>query len=68
LAVVGGAEPDIGWYGNGTPKGSGLGTRIIKATTGQIHATLSYDPMHKGTRAVLKLPMPTGIIADNPFV
>jgi two-component sensor histidine kinase len=51
-------DDGVGWTGDGPPKGSGLGTRIIKATTSQVHATLSYDPGHKGTRAVLELPVP----------
>lgn len=61
-------DDGIGWDGTGTPKGSGLGTRIIKATSGQVHATLSYDPAHKGTRAVLDLPVPAGGIAEDPIV
>ena len=57
-------DDGIGWNGSGTPKGSGLGTRILKATTSQVHATLSYDPAHKGTRAVLEIPIPKEPAAD----
>jgi two-component sensor histidine kinase len=61
-------DDGVGWNGNGTPKGSGLGTRIIKATTGQLHATLSYDAQHKGTRVVLDMPVPESGAAEDPIV
>jgi two-component sensor histidine kinase len=50
-----GVEDDgIGWQGAGTPKGSGLGSRIIAAIGKSLGATLSYDPGHHGTRAVFE--------------
>ena len=44
----------IGWSGEGTPQGSGLGSRIIKAMAANLHTAVTYDPTHRGTRAVLE--------------
>jgi hypothetical protein len=47
-------DDGIGWAGVGTPQGSGLGSRIIKATAKSLQADVAYDPAHSGTRAVLE--------------
>jgi two-component sensor histidine kinase len=35
------------------PKGTGLGTKVIRAMAQSLQAELSYDPAHNGVRAVL---------------
>jgi two-component sensor histidine kinase len=35
------------------PRGTGLGTKVIRAMAQSLQATLSYDPGHTGVRAVL---------------
>jgi two-component sensor histidine kinase len=48
-------DDGVGWQGRGTPKGSGLGSRIIAAIGKSLNARLTYDPAHAGTRAVFEL-------------
>lgn len=42
-----GIEPDA------TPKGTGLGTKVIRAMAKSLQAQLSYDLKHRGVRAIL---------------
>jgi two-component sensor histidine kinase len=35
------------------PRGTGLGTKVIKAMAQSLHAELRYDPAHEGVRAIL---------------
>ncbi len=36
-----------------SPKGTGLGTKVIRAMAQSLQAELHYDPAHSGVRAVL---------------
>jgi two-component sensor histidine kinase/CheY-like chemotaxis protein len=47
-------DDGIGWTGVGTPQGSGLGSRIIKAMASNLRSTVIYDAARSGTRAVLE--------------
>jgi two-component sensor histidine kinase len=42
-----GIEADV------APKGTGLGAKVIRAMAKSLHATLSYDPEHRGVKAIL---------------
>jgi two-component sensor histidine kinase len=46
-------DDGIGWQGTGEARGSGVGTRIIRAMAASLGSALIYDPTHKGTRATL---------------
>ena len=46
-------DDGIGWSGTGAPKGTGLGSRVIKAMAASLQASLAYAPGGRGTRAVL---------------
>lgn len=43
-------DDGIGWNGQGAIKGSGLGTRIVRAMMVNLDSALSYDPDAAGTR------------------
>lgn len=47
-------DDGVGWRGVGAPKGSGVGTRVIKAMASNLKASLSYDDRHAGTRVTLE--------------
>lgn len=46
-------DDGVGWSGEGTPLGSGLGSRILRAMGTNLRARVEYDPAHRGTRATL---------------
>lgn len=46
-------DDGIGWNGSDTPKGSGLGTRIITAMARGLEGTFRYEAGNRGTRASL---------------
>ncbi len=46
-------DDGIGWTGEGTAKGTGLGSRIIRAMASNLRSALTYAPGISGTRAVL---------------
>lgn len=49
-------DDGVGFSSDGTakPKGTGVGTRVIKAMASNLRATLRYDTEHTGTRVVLE--------------
>ena len=47
-------DDGIGWTGDEAPKGTGVGSRIIKAMASSLKSSLSYDARHAGTRVVLE--------------
>jgi two-component sensor histidine kinase len=50
-------DDGVGWSDDAKPKGTGVGTRIIKAMATNLKASLSYDESHKGTRVVMEFPV-----------
>ena len=46
-------DDGIGWTGEGEAKGTGLGSRIIRAMASNLRSALTYAPGRSGTRAVL---------------
>ena len=46
-------DDGIGWTGEGEAKGTGLGSRIIRAMASNLRSALTYVPGESGTRAVL---------------
>jgi two-component sensor histidine kinase len=44
----------IGWREGAKPKGTGVGTRVIKAMAGNLKGTLIYDDRPVGTRVVVE--------------
>ena len=47
-------DDGIGWNGTGEPKGTGVGTRVIKAMASNLKSSLTYDVAHAGTRVVME--------------
>lgn len=50
-------DDGIGWRGEGTARGTGLGTRVVKAMAGSLGAELHYDAPERGTRIRLDFPV-----------
>lgn len=50
-------DDGIGWRGEGTARGTGLGTRVVKAMAGSLGAELTYDAPTRGTRIRLDFPV-----------
>ncbi|WIJ26505.1 histidine kinase dimerization/phosphoacceptor domain -containing protein [Devosia sp. RR2S18] len=50
-------DDGIGWNGTGTPKGTGLGSRIVKAMAHSLGATVNYTSPGGGTRVQLQFPI-----------
>ena len=48
-------DDGVGWTGEGQPRGSGLGSRILKAMGTNLRAQVIYDESYCGTRATLTL-------------
>ncbi|MDB5651295.1 MAG: putative hybrid histidine kinase, partial [Hyphomicrobiales bacterium] len=46
-------DDGVGWSEEDAPKGTGLGTRIIKAMATNLRSTVHFEPTHPGTRATL---------------
>ena len=47
-------DDGVGWRGTGTPRGSGLGSRIIQAMAASLQSKVQYDAAAAGTRATLR--------------
>jgi two-component sensor histidine kinase/CheY-like chemotaxis protein len=47
------ADDGVGWGGSGTAKGTGLGSRIIKAMAASLSGTVAYEDRKPGTTARL---------------
>lgn len=48
-------DDGIGWDGTGTPKGTGMGTRIVSAMAAQLGTTIAYGDGKGGTRTTIEL-------------
>jgi two-component sensor histidine kinase len=46
-------DDGVGWTGESQPRGTGLGSRILKAMGTNLRAQVAYDPAYPGTRAIL---------------
>jgi len=51
------ADDGIGWDGTGAPKGTGLGSRIVKAMAASLGATVSYANKLPGTQVGVQFPV-----------
>jgi two-component sensor histidine kinase len=47
------ADDGVGWTGEGRPRGTGLGSRIVKAMATNLRSVVVYDTPGPGTRATL---------------
>ena len=50
-------DDGIGWSGQGKPKGTGLGTRIVRAVAQNLGTSLEYASDHPGTRVTFPIPL-----------
>ena len=46
-------EDDGPGLGDGAPKGTGLGSKIVSAMASGLRSAVEFDPAHKGVRARL---------------
>ena len=46
-------DDGCGMSADPTPRGTGLGTRLIRAMAQSLRSTVEYDPGHAGTRVTL---------------
>lgn len=47
-------DDGIGWAGDGQARGTGLGSRIVKAMASDLKTAVRFDPSHRGTRVLLE--------------
>ena len=60
IAVLTIEDDGVGWDGTGTPRGTGLGTRIVGAMAGQLGTSITYGSGRPGTRISLDLSIGDG--------
>ncbi|MBD9444416.1 hypothetical protein IB244_14030 [Rhizobium sp. RHZ02] len=46
-------DDGIGWNGEGDAKGTGLGSKIVRAMATNLGSIVRYEPLSAGTRASL---------------
>lgn len=46
-------DEGVGWTGEGPVRGTGLGTRIVRGMAANLGASVNYERVERGTRAVL---------------
>jgi two-component sensor histidine kinase/CheY-like chemotaxis protein len=49
------ADDGIGWQGAGTPRGTGLGSRIVRAMASNLRAQIDYAQAERGTAASIDI-------------
>ena len=49
------ADDGVGWQGAGTPRGTGLGSRIVRAMASNLRAQIDYAQAEKGTAASIDI-------------
>jgi two-component sensor histidine kinase/CheY-like chemotaxis protein len=59
-------DDGVGWTGEGPIRGSGMGSKVVKAMTMSLNSKLHYDPSFRGTRAVL--PIAPGLVDTGNVV
>ncbi|MGH6876750.1 MAG: histidine kinase dimerization/phosphoacceptor domain -containing protein [Rhizomicrobium sp.] len=47
-------DDGVGWRGEGSVKGTGLGSRIVSAMASTLQTQLNYEPVERGTRAAIE--------------
>lgn len=60
VAVLTVEDDGVGWDGTGAPKGTGLGTRIVKAMAMQLGTSITYGKEGRGTSTSLELDLSDG--------
>ncbi|MCF4128168.1 sensor histidine kinase [Methylobacterium sp. SyP6R] len=49
------ADDGVGWQGAGTPRGTGLGSRIVRAMASNLRAQIDYAQAERGTAASIDI-------------
>ena len=50
-------DDGCGMAADEAPKGTGLGTKLIRAMAQSLQTAVEYDPAHRGVRAMLRVPV-----------
>ena len=48
-------DDGVGWTGEGKIRGTGLGTRIVRAMATNLRSAITYEPVPAGTRAQMRI-------------